>query len=134
MLSAFSWTISVNGLAFTAGYELIGSDDGRATVLLPIAAQHKFRGWADKFVSTPLTGLKKAHPKAGTNVGPFALAVALYDFRAAEGGAHYGREADLAVTYPVGKRFVAQFKIGRYMADQHASDTTKGWLVVTYRF
>ena len=100
---------------------------------MPIAAQHKFRGWADKFISTPLTGLKNAYLKAGTNVGPLDLAVALYDFRAAEGGAAYGREVDLAVTYPMGKRFVAQFKIGRYFADQHATDTTKGWLVVTYR-
>ena len=100
-------------MAFTAGYELIGSDDGRATVLLPIAAQHKFRGWADKFVSTPLTGLKRAYLKAGTNVGPFALAVVLYDFRAAEGGAHYGRKADLAVTYPVGKgpRFPLKWEV-----------------------
>ena len=120
-------------VAFTAGYEIIGSDDGRATVLMPIAAQHKFRGWADKFVSTPLTGLRNAYLKAATNVGSFGLAMALYDFRAAEGGADYGREIDIAVTYPLGKRIGAQFKIGRYLADQHATDTTKAWLVVTYR-
>ena len=120
-------------VAFTAGCEVIGSDDGKATVLLPIAAQHKFRGWADKFTSAPLTGLRNAYLKAATNVGPVGLAVALYGFRAAEGSANYGREIDIAVTYPLGKRIGAQFKIGRYLADQHATDTTKAWLVVTYR-
>ena len=122
-----------NRVTFTAGYELIGSDERAATVIMPIGAQHKFRGWADKFVSTPVTGLRNAYLKAATNVGPLGFVVALYDFKAAEGGADYGREIDITVTYPLGKRLGMQLKVGRYIADQHATDTTKGWLVVTYR-
>ena len=55
-----------NRVTFTAGYELIGSDERAATVIMPIGAQHKFRGWADKFVSTPVTGLRNAYLKAAT--------------------------------------------------------------------
>ena len=39
----------------------------------------------------------------------------------------------VAIAAALGKRFGAQFKIGRYIADQHATDTTKGWIVVTYQ-
>ena len=100
---------------------------------MPIGAQHKFRGWADKFVSTPLTDLRNTYLKAATRVGSFGFAVALYDFKAAEGGTDYGREIDFGVTYVLVGRCGAQFKIGRYFAEQHATDTTKGWIVVTYR-
>ena len=122
-----------NRVTYTAGYEVIGSDEGAATVIMPIGAQHKFRGWADKFVSTPRTGLGNTYLKAATNIGSLGFAVALYDFKAAEGGADYGREIDIGVTYSLGERFGMQVKLGRYFADQHASDTTKGWIVVTYR-
>ena len=33
--------------AIGAGYELLGSDDGRARVVTPLATAHKFTGWAD---------------------------------------------------------------------------------------
>ena len=36
--------------ALAVGYELLGSDDGRARFVTPLATLHKFNGWADAFL------------------------------------------------------------------------------------
>ena len=120
-------------ITFTAGYEVLGSDDGMASFRTPIAALHKFQGWSDKLVATPRTGLRDLYFKTAAKVGPAVFVAALHDFKADDGGADHGREVDIAITCPLGERFGLQFKLAHYIADQHASDTTKGWVVVTYR-
>ena len=120
-------------ITLTAGYEVLGSDGGQASFRTPIAALHKFQGWTDKLVATPHSGLKDRYVKAAAKVGRAVMVAALHDFRAAEGGADYGREADIAIRFPAGKRFALQLKLAHYVADEHASDTTKAWIVVTYR-
>lgn len=35
---------------FAVGYELLGSDDGKARFVTPLATAHKFNGWADAFL------------------------------------------------------------------------------------
>ena len=36
-------------MTFAAGYEVLGSDGGRAAFRTPLGTLHKFQGWADKF-------------------------------------------------------------------------------------
>ena len=120
-------------VTYTAGYEVLGSDDGAAAFRTPTATLHKFQGWTDKFLATPPAGVKDFHLKAVTKVGPAAIGIALHDFKAAEGGADYGREVDISVSYPLGAKLGLLFKFARYNAREHAANTTKGWLVVTYR-
>ena len=119
-------------VTYTAGYEVLGSDGGTAGFRAPAATLHKFQGWTDRFLATPPTGVRDFHLKAATKVGPAALGIALHDFKAAEGGADYGREVDLSVSYPLGDKFGLLFKFARYNASEHATDITKGWFVVTY--
>ena len=59
--------------------------------------------------------------------------MALHDFKAAEGDADYGREVDISVSYPLAEKLGLLFKFARYNAREHATNTTKGWFVVTYR-
>ena len=120
-------------VTYTVGYEVLGSDEGLASFRMPTATLHKFQGWTDKFLATPAAGVRDFYVKAGTKVGPAAVAMALHDFGAVEGGAHYGREVDLSVSCPVGEKLGLLFKFARYNADEHATDTTKAWFVVTYR-
>ena len=119
-------------VTYTAGYEVLGSDDGVASFRTPAATLHKFQGWTDKFLATPPTGVKDFHLKAATKLGPAALGIALHDFKAAEGGADYGREVDMSVSCPLGAKLGLLFKFARYSAREHATNTTKGWFVVTY--
>lgn len=119
--------------ALTLGLQNLGSDEGAIAFRTPLGTLHKFQGWTDKFLATPAAGIRDAYLKAATKVGPAAVALALHDFKATEGGADYGREVDLSISCPIGKRLGLLFKIAHYTADQHATDTTKGWFVVTYR-
>ena len=121
-------------MTFTAGYEVLGSDSGRAPFRTPLGSLHKFQGWADKFTGTPPAGVEDAYVTAATKVGPAALTLAFHDYQAAKGGADFGREVGLLLTYPVRKNLVALLKFAHYVAEQHATDTTKFWLMLTYRF
>ena len=119
-------------VTYTAGYEVLGSDDGAAGFRAPAATLHKFQGWTDRFLATPSAGVRDSYLKAATKVGPAALSIALHDFRAAEGDADYGREVDLSVSYPLGEKLGMLFKFARYNASEHATNTAKAWFVVTY--
>ena len=120
-------------VTYVAGYEVLGSDEGSASFRTPTATLHKFQGWTDKFLVTPAAGVRDVYLKAATKVGPAAVTIAMHDFSAAEGGVDYGREVDVSVSFPVGENFGLLFKFARYSASGHATDTTKGWLVVTYK-
>lgn len=120
-------------VTYTAGYEVLGSDEGAAAFRTPTGTLHKFQGWSDKFLATPAAGVKDFHLKAATKIGPASVGIALHDFKAAEGGADYGREANLSVSCALGAKFALLFKFARYNAAEHATDTTKSWLVVSYK-
>ena len=120
-------------MTFTAGYEVLGSDAGRVAFRTPLGSLHKFQGWTDKFTATPPAGVEDAYVTAATNVGPAALTVAFHDFREAKGGAGLGREVGVLVKFPTWRRIGALLKFAHYFADGHATDTTKFWLMLTYR-
>ncbi len=128
----FEGRVKGGPVTYTLGYEVLGSDEGMAGFRTPAATLHKFQGWTDKFLATPAGGIRDSYLKAATKVGPGAFAIALHNFRAAEGGADYGREVDLSFSCPIGKRLNLLFKFAQYNAQDHATDTTKGWLVITY--
>ena len=119
-------------VTYTAGYEVLGSDDGVAGFRAPTATLHKFQGWTDRFLATPPAGVRDSYLKAAAKIGPAALVIALHDFRAAEGDAAYGREVDMSVSCPLGDKLGLLFKFARYNANEHATDITKSWFVITY--
>jgi hypothetical protein len=117
-----------------AGYELLGGslDDGRFTT--PLATLHKWNGWADKFLNTPATGLEDVYIGAGIKRGKTSGVLVYHDFSADSGGADYGTELDLLVSWtaPWSQTFAA--KAAFYDADDFAADTDKYWLYTTYSF
>ena len=114
----------------TAGYEVLGSDDGIKGFQTPLATGHKFQGFADKFLGTPADGVEDAYLGAGTSLGPVKVALTYHDFKAAEGSASYGSEIDLVVAYPINKQVTTLLKFADYSADEFATDTQKIWLQV----
>ena len=115
----FNWTL---------GYEVLGSDEGNASFTTPLATGHKFQGFADKFLSTPLDGVQDIYAGAGTKIGPVKVALTYHDFQAVEGNEKYGSEVDIVVVYPITKKVKALVKYANYQADEHATDTQKIWL------
>ena len=125
-------TYSVEAVTLGAGIEVLGGDNARG-FQTPLATLHKFQGWADKFLTTPTTGVEDIYAKAAYqvgDVGPFsgvALTAVYHDFSADVGGADYGSELDLAASAKWDKIGIT-LKYADYSADDFATNTSKFWI------
>ena len=124
--------LAIGPLGFTAGYEGLGADNGRA-VQTPMATLHKFNGWADLFLTTPTGGLQDWYggasikfPKVKALPGLNA-AVTFHRFDSDVGSLHYGDEWDASLGFKLGRVGVLA-KFADYDADTFGSDTRKLWL------
>ena len=126
--------IKLKPVKISVGYELLGSDDGKAAFKTPLATLHKFQGWSDKFLNTPATGVEDTYVKIVGKAGKVSLLAIYHEFSADQGGADYGSEWNVAATYPLHKNVTAQLKYAAYSADSFASDTDKAWLTMNIKF
>jgi len=123
---------AVDGLKLGAGWQVLGSDGGRASVQMPLGAEHIYRGWTDKFAAVkPAAGLQDVHVSASLKVEALTLAATLHSYEARRGGLDYGTEAGMSAAYAWDKLSLL-LKLARYEADDYATDTTKFWLMLVY--
>ena len=120
-------------MTFTGGYAVLGSDGGEAAFKTPLGTLHKFQGWTDRFLGTPLNGVADAYVTVSSQTGPVSVTLAYHDFQAERGGADYGYEIGAMLNWKVNDNFSAQLKFADYSAKEHATDITKFWLIVNYR-
>lgn len=116
------------------GYDMLGSDEGRAAFRTPSATLHKFQGWTDKFLTTPLSGVEDFHVGAETTWWSVKTALTFHAFSSHRENLAYGTEINLVATVPVGELASVQLKFAQYQADNFAEDTTKAWLVISADF
>lgn len=126
--------LKLGGLDVTAAYEVVGSDDGMAQFRFPAATLHKFQGWTDKFLIAPATGVRDTWVSVSGKVAGATVTGVFHDFQADSGGADYGQELGLAINYALRDNLSVLFKIATYSADDHATDTTKAWLMFDWRW
>ena len=127
-----AWALDAATLA--AGYDILGSDDGRIGFRTPLATLHKWQGWTDKFLATPATGVHDAwFSVSGKMLGATVTGV-FHDFKADHGNADYGNEVGVSVVRQINDSLGLIFKLARYSADDLATDTTKMWLVFDWRW
>ncbi len=126
--------IPVKPVTLTVGYEVLGSDDGTAAFMTPLATLHKFQGWTDKFLVTPATGIEDAWLGVKGKVKGFGWNLMWHDFSADEGGADYGTELNFVVNYAVNKHVKLQLKAADYDAEDFSADTTKVWFTTMVNF
>ena len=124
----------LGSVTLTGAWEVLGSDDGAAGFRTPVATLHKFQGWTDRFLATPAAGVRDAWFSVAGKVGGATVTGVLHNFQADEGGADYGAEVGLAITYPVRDNLSLLFKTAQYSADEHASDITKLWLMLDWKW
>ncbi len=122
-----------DSMTFTGGYAVLGSDGGEAAFRTPLGTLHKFQGWTDRFLATPLNGVADAYVTVSSQTGPVSVTLAYHDFQAERGGADYGYEIGAMLNWNVNDTFSAQLKFADYSAKEHATDITKFWLIVSYR-
>ena len=129
-------TLGRGGASLGGGIEVMGGD-GVKGFTTPLATLHKFDGWADVFLTTPVNGVEDRYASLGYSVARFVAldrltVTAIYhDFRAARLGLHYGTEGDLQV---LGRwhRVTGIVAFADYARDRFASDTRKLWLEIDY--
>jgi hypothetical protein len=119
-----------NTMSWSAGYEILGSDDGKKAFNTPLATLHKFQGFADSYLGTPNDGVRDAHVGLGFKTGPAKISLRYHDFSADEGSEKLGSEWDAVAVYPVTKKIKALAKFADYQAEAHGRDTKKFWLMV----
>ncbi|MGE0188384.1 MAG: alginate export family protein [Steroidobacteraceae bacterium] len=117
--------------------------DGNGTkgFTTPLATLHKFQGWADKFLTTPVNGINDKYLNAGfatKGVGPFetvALTAAYHTFDSTRLSQDLGSEIDLQVTAKW-RRFTGLVKYADYSANNTTpaaySDTKKFWTEIGF--
>lgn len=129
-------TASAKGFSGGIGTEVLGGT-GAKGFATPLASLHKFQGWADKFLTTPVNGIDDRYISAGYSVkklGALEAVTALatwHRFDAEHGSAHYGDETDVQLAAKW-KKFSAMLKYADYSADSLFTDTQKLWAQVEY--
>jgi len=117
---------------------VLGSD-GITAFQTPLATLHAFEGWADKFLTTPASGIEDRYLKLTfpiakrgkfTNINAAAF---FHDFVAAQGSAEFGQELDLQIVART-ERMALTFKYADYRAKQLFTDTDKLWISIDYAF
>lgn len=119
---------------FLLGYEVLGSDDSTAAFATPLATLHKWQGWADLFLSTPVAGIEDSYATVSGKLGNATLSATYHRLESDEGSIHYGNEWDLVASYPLLSNLTAQLKYSTYDAENHAVDTDKLWLTLNLTF
>lgn len=131
--------VKAGPVTLKAGYERL-EGNGSAALQTPLATLHAFNGWADKFLTTPVNGLRDVYFDATYKVpgkGPLAgltLRATWHDYRSTRGGIEYGQEWNGLISYPAHKAVTLTAKFARYDANLFATDTTKFWFQIEAKF
>jgi hypothetical protein len=127
-----TWALK-NGLSLGLAWESLGGDQNvvGAAFRTPLATLHAFQGWADKFLGTPNAGVDDLFATVKYTAAKWNFTGVYHDFSAQSGSANWGTEFDVSAGRKLGDRYGVLFKAAFYDADQHASDTTKYWIMLT---
>jgi hypothetical protein len=131
-----SWS-NDGGLSIGVGFESLGgsSDPGEA-FRTPLATLHAFNGWADKFLTTPDSGLDDSYVTVKFAAGKWNFTGVYHDFAEETGGDGIGTEFDLSAARKLSSRYGLLLKGAFFSADSGATltDTDKFWLMLTANY
>ena len=126
---AFEGGAVVSGVTLAAGAEILGSGEaGTPGFTFAYGTNHKFNGWADKFLSTPEKGLADKYVKAAGKVSGVKLVGFFHKFDSVQDDVDLGSEIDLLAVKKIDKTFTVGAKTAFYSAGDTGVDTTKFWL------
>jgi hypothetical protein len=123
-----------------AGYEVL-QGNGVKGFTTPLATLHRFQGWADKFLATPVNGMQDLYFNAGymkKGVGPLetlGFTASWHDFNSERLSINYGNELDLQLQAKH-HRFTGTLKYAHYNAaattPAAVRDTDKLWVQLDF--
>lgn len=131
--------ITAKGATVKLGYERLGGD-GAIGFATPLATLHKFQGFADVFLATPVNGIADVY---GTvqydwSKAPFGARVNLFatyhDFKAENGGADLGAEFDAGIAVKFRKRWAAELKGAVYDGVPQFASRSLIWASLSFQY
>ncbi len=127
------------GITVKGGYEVLGSDGGAAAFQMPLATLHAFQGWADRFLTTPATGIEDIYGLVSVKFAGITFLAVYHDFSSEDGGIKYGTEFNLQMTRKFGKYLTAGAKFAHYNAKNPGAgpvnnDADKLWLWLGFNY
>lgn len=132
--------VASNKINLAAGYEVLGSDDGDVAFATSLATLHAFQGWADKFLTTPATGIEDTYFSIGTVIKTVTLSLVYHTYSADEGDLDYGKEFGFSADTKVGPVGIT-LKYADYSADADTPtavgfthEAKKLWLMAAVTF
>ncbi len=129
--------VTLSGITASLSWEVLGSDDGEYGFATPLATLHKYGGWADKFLVTPVQGLEDLQVALKFSLLGGSVIVAYHDFSADEernAVDDLGSEIDAQFAMSITDKLKAGVKYASYDAGDTGVDTDKFWTWVSYRF
>ncbi len=121
-------------VTFKLAMEVLEGSPTSGQFRTPLATLHKFNGWADKFLGTPIDGLEDLYLLATGKAGKVGWLVKYHDFGAESSSVSYGQELDLQLTYTCKQGVALGLKGALYDADQFSADTDKWMVWSAYKF
>ena len=135
--SADYWALElskkVSAINLALGFESLGSDNDTGFIT-PLATLHKFQGFADKFLATPDAGVNDLYVKASGKWDSLGLTAVYHKLDSVQGSIDYGTELNLVATYPLAKKVGLLVKYANYSADDLATDSSKFWAMLNFKF
>ncbi len=123
--------VGMSGITVSAGYEVLGNDNGKYGFSTPLATLHGQNGWADQFLKTPDVGLVDTTLKVAGKLAGVKLVGVYHDYSADKGNTDYGSELDFLAAMKFGKNYSVGLKLASYKAGDAKTgkvDTDKLWL------
>ena len=114
-------------------YERLG-EGGDLPFRTPLATLHKYNGWADKFLTTPASGLQDLYLQLDGKIGEVAWLVRYHEFQSELRSVDYGRELDLQLLYTCPMGVLLGLKGALFDSARGTSDTDKWMVWAVYGF
>lgn len=118
---------SFMGITLKGAVEELGANGAQA-FQTPYGTNHKFQGWADKFLVTPKEGVRDINATLAAKPLGIKLAFVYHNFQSVTNNIDYGNEYDFLIAKKFGKHYSLLAKYAYYDADDFSTDTHKFWL------
>ena len=132
--------ISNGAINAAVGYEVLGGN-GQKGFATPLATLHKFNGFADAFLSTPVNGLKDLNATVSYTWKDIGMMKSLklqawyHDYNSNSGpSTSYGNETDIQLAATFDKGFSAGAKFAHFKGDGFTSDRDKIWIWAQFAY
>lgn len=129
-------SVGLGAVNVKLGYEVLGSDNGNAGFITPLATLHAFQGWTDKFLFGGAgnwnKGIQDLYASVGGGLGDFKWLAIYHQFESDVDNIDMGDEWGVSLSYPFAKHYSVEAKYASFSgADAgyaFSSDTDKVWL------